>query len=56
LVVYVPLAILAGNLYGAIGIFWVTALVNVAAGIAAVAWNRKTILIASDRGRIGVAS
>lgn len=54
LVVYVPLAILAGNLYGAIGIFWVTALVNVAAGIAAAAWNRNTIRVAAERGRVGI--
>ena len=55
LVIYVPLAIAASHFYGAIGIFWATAFVNVIAGVAAAAWNRNTIAVAAVRGRVGVS-
>ena len=41
--VYIPLAILAAELYGYVGIFVVTALVNVLFGLIGWAWNRSTI-------------
>lgn len=53
LVVYIPLAVLAARWYGAVGIFCATALVNVLAGLAGAFWNRNTIAVAANRGRIG---
>jgi Na+-driven multidrug efflux pump len=41
--VYVPLAIAASHWFGFVGIFVVTALVNVLFGIAGWQWNRYTI-------------
>lgn len=43
LAVYVPLAILASHLFGYVGVFVVTALVNVLFGLIGWAWNRSTI-------------
>ena len=41
--VYIPLAIVAGRLWGYVAVFVVTAFVNVAFGIAGWWWNRRTI-------------
>ena len=43
LVVYIPLAIVAGRLYGYVGVFVVTTFTNVLVGLAAWRWNESTI-------------
>ena len=40
---YIPLAIVAADLYGYVGVFVVTALVNVVFGVAGWRWNRFAI-------------
>ena len=43
LVVYVPMAILGARLFGYLGVFVATALVNVGFGLAGRAWNTRTL-------------
>jgi len=43
LAVYIPLAILAAKMFGYVGVFAVTALVNVLFGVAGWLWNRQAI-------------
>ena len=50
LVVYIPLAIVAGRLYGYVGVFVVTTFTNVLVGLAAWRWNESTI--ASEQARL----
>jgi len=50
LVVYLPLAIVAGRLYGYVGVFVVTAFTNVLVGLAAWRWNQA--MITSEQARL----
>ncbi len=50
LVVYIPLAIVAGRLYGYVGVFVVTTFTNVLVGLAAWRWNESTIT--SEQARL----
>lgn len=54
--VYVPLAILAAQWFGFIGVFAVTAFVNVIFGIAGWSWNRYTIRVLRGRSESGAHS
>jgi Na+-driven multidrug efflux pump len=45
LAVYIPLAIVAAQLFGYVAVFVVTSLVNVLFGIAGWWWNRRTIVL-----------
>jgi Na+-driven multidrug efflux pump len=47
--VYVPLAIVAAEWFGFIGVFAVTAFVNIIFGIAGWSWNRYTIRVLRAR-------
>jgi Na+-driven multidrug efflux pump len=38
--IYLPLAVIAGEIFGFLGIFWAIALANLIAGLAAAAWFR----------------
>jgi Na+-driven multidrug efflux pump len=38
--IYLPLAIIASEMFGFLGIFWAIALANLIAGLAAAAWFR----------------
>ena len=49
LVVYVPLALLAAELFGYVAVFVVTAVVNVLFGFAGWLWNRRTITVLRDQ-------
>ncbi|MEE8301803.1 MAG: hypothetical protein V3S24_05130 [Candidatus Tectomicrobia bacterium] len=45
LVVYVPLAMVASQLFGYVGVFAVVAIVNVVFGVAGRWWNQRTIVM-----------
>ncbi len=49
LVVYVPMAIVANNLFGYVGVFTTIAIVNVIFGIAGWWWNKQTIATLRSR-------